>query len=628
MKTGNQRRNQERGVFPGLLFFVGLLLFMFVSVVPLQAAIDVSATLSPRSFPLDRAAALNITVKGSRSFQPQLPEVDGLIFHQRGQSTQMEFINGTLSSSVTLSYLVQAERSGTFTIPPIQVSSKDGEGATRPIRLEVTGSQSSAISRQTVTGAAPATRLRSGEAEKLAFLRVTPAKETSYPGEIVPVKIQIFFREGIKANLNSLPQLHGEGYVLQQLEREPVRSREGVNNTIYSVLTWESALSGIKEGSHDISIEIAATLLLPEQRRGSSFGGSSMFNDPFFNSFFSSYREKNVEVASPVQRLTVAPLPEQGQPDNFSGAIGEFELSVSADPVELSPGDPITLTMIVSGQGNFDRVQAPKLRSEKGWKTYTPSSELLKDGGPGQGKKVFEQAIVAKDLSMKEIPVIEFSYFDSAAGAYKTLSSNPIPVVFKEGGMGKIEPAPVPQMVPRTEAERQKTVIRDAAVKAPLEGLAPLQHVSGDMDQRLTPLFTKMWFQLVALLLLLLLATIMIVKIRAARYANNPRLQRDREMKALFEQGVREMNTCLAKKNAKAFLEKSQKTIREQLGLAWGVQSAAITHADLKRRLPEDSILPVVFRAADESAYGGQSLSQQEMQDFFDRLKTELETLI
>ena len=604
-----------------------LVLFVFAVVPALQAAVEVSATLSPGVFPLDRAAALNITATGVRSFQPGIPEVDGLSFHRRGQSTQMEFINGALSSSVTLTYIVQADRVGGFTIPAIQVSTKDGTAMTQAIPFEVTAPQTATATatQQSALAGASTTRLRSGEAAKLAFLRVTPAKERSYLGEVVPVQIQVFFRDGIKANLNSLPQLHGEGYVLQQLGREPAQTREHVNNTSYVVLTWESALSGIKEGAHEISIEIDATLLLPEQRRRSS-SGHSMFNDPFFNSFFSSYQEKNVKVASPARTLTVLPLPDKGKPKDFSGAIGDFHLSVSANPVELSPGDPITLNMTVSGQGNFDRVQAPKLSTGKGWKTYTPSSEFLEYGGPdpGRGKKVFEQALVAKDATLKEIPAIEFSYFDPTAALYKTLSANPIPLTIQEAVMGTAVPEPVKKEL-RDEVNKSAKSV--AVVEPSVSGLAPLQLVPGYMDQKLTPLFARQWFQLVAVLLFLFLATAVIMKMRAVRYANNPRLQRDQEMKHLLGLGMKEIDQSLTVNDTKGFLEICRKIIQEQLGLVWEVSSGAITLADLKKRLPEDSVLLSVFRAADESAYGGQKLSQQEMKEFADRLRSELEGL-
>jgi len=604
---------------------VCFMLFVFVVVPSLQAAVEVSADITPRSFPIDRAAAFNITVTGVRVFQPVMPEVEGLQFHQRGKSSQVEIINGDYSSSVTLTYLVQAERIGRFTIPPIEISTKEGTAMTKEVLFEVTGSQTAAVTPQAQSSGNPAARLRSGEGQKLAFLRVLPAKDKSYPGEVVPVQIKVYFRDGIKANLNSLPQLHGDGYVLQQLGREPAQTREHVNSIPYSVLSWDSAFSGIKEGTHDISIEIDTTLLLPEQQRSSS-PGHSMFNDPFFSSFFSSYREKNVKIASPSLRLSVLPLPEEGRPADFSGAIGDFHLSVSASPDELAPGDPITLNMTVSGQGNFDRVQAPKLSTEKGWKTYTPSSEFLKDGGPGQGKKVFEQALVAKDPALKEIPAIEFNYFDPAAAAYKTLTAKPIALKIKKAAAEVVDT--VVSKNTQTEKEEKPDVESVQEVEPPLGGLAPLKLTSDSMDQKLSPLFARKWFQILVAVLFLIAIIAGIMKNRATRYANNPRLQRDQAMKNLLGLRMTEIDEALSAHDTKGFLASCRKTIQEQLGLVWNIEAAAITLADLKKRLPEESVLLGVFNAAEESAYGGQELSQQQMQEFSDRLKVELEALV
>ena len=603
-----------------------LLLFLLAGTQSLKAAVEISASLNTRSFPLDRAALLNIQVTGVKSFEPQLPEVDGLRFYHRGQSTQVEIINGAYSASVTSTYLVQASREGKFTIPAIRIKAGAESAKTEPINFEVTASNSSPAPQTGRSGASSTARLRSGNSDEVAFLRVMPAREKSYSGEVVPVQIKVYFRDGLKANLNSLPLLIGEGFVLQQLEREPVQSRELVGNTQYTVLTWNSSLSGIKEGTHELSVELDATLLLREQRRIPR-NRNSMFNDPFFgdsffDNFFGSYREKEVKIASPELNLTVLPLPKEGKPENFGGAIGDFRLQVAADPVELQPGDPITLTMTVSGQGNFDRVQAPKLSREQGWKSYTPSSEFLKDGDPGHGKKVFEQALVAKDSTLSEIPAVEFSYFDPETVSYKTLTSNPIPLKIK-GMVEKKEPA-------RKKIEKKKEariVQTKQAAEPPISTLAPLQLVPGSMDQTIEPLYGKKWLQLLVLVLLLVLSGATIYKLRKTRLANNPLLQRNQARKHLLTLRLKEIENTLVANDTRKFLAACRSAIQEQLGLAWETEAAAITLADIEKRLPAGSVLVEIFRAAEESAYGGQELSGEQSRKFAEALKQELEGL-
>ncbi len=602
---------------------LGTVLFLLLTLPVVQSAyaeVEVTASLNVSSFPLDRAAALTISVTGARSSEPQMPEVEGLRFYQRGQSTQMNLINGAYSASVSTLFHVEAFREGDFTIPAIKVVTGEGTVMTRPITFTVTAPQAATVQPQTSGGSSSA-RLRSGESDKVAFLRVLPVKEKSYNGEIVPVQIKVYFRDTIKANLNSLPQLQGDGFVLQQLEREPEQTRELVNDSRYNVLSWQSALSGIKEGVHQLSVDIAATLLLPEQRT-SPFGG----HDPFFNNFFSSYSEKEVTIASPPLSLTVLPLPLDGRPEGFSGAIGDFNLDVTASPLTVSPGDPITLTMTLSGQGNFDRVQVPKLATEEGWKTYTPSSEFLKDGGPGHGKKIFEQALVAKDQNLRQIPAIRFSYFDPLSTTYKTLIADPVPLNIQER-----ETEEAPSVAAKVDKDQGKEEMKPAEaeleVVPPLNGLAPLQLTPGELNQELTPLFVRKWFQVLAGLLLLLLLVVLVLKLRAARYAGNARLQREQAMKHLLLLRVQEIEQALAVNDSRGFLAACRRAIQEQLGLVWEMEAGAITYADLEKRLSTDSPLLPIFRAADESAYGGQELNPQEMQGIVSELKKELEGL-
>jgi hypothetical protein len=600
--------------------FLLLLISLLFTAGSLHAEVTATATLSSTRFSLDDAAQLTVNVQGIRSSQVHMPEVDGLQFQQRGQSTRMEYVNGVYSASVSSLYQVDAIRVGKFTIPPIKVSTKDGDLYTAAIKLEVTDAKTATSSRPSGQGNMSTTRLRSGESDEVAFLRVSPVKNTSYSGEVVPVRIKAYFRDGIQANLNSLPQITGEGFVLQQLEGEPLRMREVVGNEYYTVLTWDFALSGIKEGKHVLSMELDATLLLRQQQRD-PFGR----NNSFFGDFFSSYREKEVKVASPNLEMEVLSLPEEGRPENFSGAIGDFRLQVKADPLKVSQGDPVTLTMTVSGQGNFDRVQAPQLQGEEGWKTYTPSSEFLKDGDDHHGKKVFEQAIVAKASNLTEIPAITFSYFDPESKSYKSLVSSPVPLQVQEVVTVKKEVEPQQGKVQKSE--EQSVAPAQVAVQQAIPGLAPLQLDSSNMNQTLEPLFAKKWFQFLCAALLLVILAAISFKVRMARLAANPKLQRQQAMKQLLVVREKEIAARLENNDSHGFLATCRSTIQEQLGLLWETEAAAITLADLQKRLSPDSILVAIFRAAEESAYSGQELSTQQMQDCASGLKKELEIL-
>ena len=102
------------------IFFIFQMLLLFVPF-PARAEITVDASLSNQSFPVDRAARLTITVSGSRSADIQMVEVEGLRFHNRGQSSQVSITNGNYSSSISSNFIREPLKPGTYTIPPISV---------------------------------------------------------------------------------------------------------------------------------------------------------------------------------------------------------------------------------------------------------------------------------------------------------------------------------------------------------------------------------------------------------------------------------------------------------------------------------------------------------------------------
>ncbi len=610
-----------------------------------HGAPSVSASLDARRFSVDQAATLTITINDADGTIAELPRVDGLDFQQRGRSSRHQIINGSLSSSVATFFLVQALRPGTFTIPPIAVTVDGKRLLTEPISFEVTSAAAGVPSLPNPEGgAAPPSRSGAqavGEKEQMAFLRVSPVKEESYTGEVLPIEIKAYFRRGLRATLNTQPRLNGDGFVLSESKQEPVQTEEMVDNVPYSVLTWPGTLSGIKEGSHNVSVAIEATLLLPDnRRRGAPMGDDPFFGNDLFADFFNQQRvqEKKIQIVSKEMTLQVLSLPAEGKPAGFGGAIGKFALQVKAQPTDVGPGDPITLTMTVAGAGNFDRVEAPVLSQPEGWKSYPPSAKFTPGVSLGQGSKVFDQAIIARSGDKTSIPPLAFSFFDPEAGKYQTLHSDPILLHTSKtegseksenksagddrsgGGQGRSDTAGIEKTMPQKSNGDQSG--RPAA-----SPLAPLHSKMGSLQQGLIPLITQTGFQMVLLALFLLLVGVILFKIRARRLAGNPVLCRQQEMVRLLELRLREIRKNQEQGSNRDFLAICRRTLQEQLGLLWQTGPAAITLADLRQRLAPDSELIILFATAESGAYVGHLLSSQEMAEYVEKLEHALRQL-
>ncbi len=355
----------KRTIFTLVLFVI---LGIFTASAGMTKDVTVEASLSPASFSVNEGARLRLVVNGLRkNAEFDMPELENIKFHPRGQSSQTSFINGKMSASITYNFIVQALAPGNYSIPPIEIRAGGENLATQQISFEVTAS-----------GAGAAGGNSKGKSVKeIAFISVSELGD-HYPGEIVPVTIKAYFSQNYRVDLNSLPTLKGDGVVMPQLGNEPEQVKEVVGGEPFHVLIWKTSLSGIKTGKHGLQFSLDASVLVPQKRRNrspfSTFGGS-MFDDSGFDSFFGNVERRPITANSPELIFNVEPLPEEGKPENFTGAIGNFTMDIGATPRRVEVGEPITLTMSISGEGNFNRVEAPVFPRSSSWKTYSPTSD-------------------------------------------------------------------------------------------------------------------------------------------------------------------------------------------------------------------------------------------------------------
>jgi len=124
----------------------------------------------------------------------------------------------------------------------------------------------------------------------------------------------------------------------------------------------------------------------------------------------------------------VQPLPTEGRPDSFSGAVGQYQISTFAVPSNVRVGDPIQLVIDISGEP-IETIPAPDLTAipQLNEDFRVPTETLA--GTSRDNQKRFTQTIRAKRADVKEIPAIEFAYFDPQAGQYAVAHSEPIPVL-------------------------------------------------------------------------------------------------------------------------------------------------------------------------------------------------------
>src|SRR5438270_70830 len=399
----------------------------------------ITAVLTSSEVVVGETVQLEIQIDNTRAsaITPRAIDVPGLQIHYTGESTQMTMRNLSVSSSITYSYTILPEKSGTFKIPSQTIRVGKDNLQTPELTLRVGDSPRATAGgrgNRTPSGSAPAGSGQNAD-EKIAFAELLVPKKSAYVGEIIPVVLRIGFKSRTQLRELAVPQINGQGYTVQKLS-EGEKNLETIDGQSYVVFTYKTAISAARPGDFQIGpVEEKANVLVARRSPGvrrrpfDPFNGEDPFSDPFFSMPFAGLMEQHeINIKSDPVPLEVKPLPA-GAPASFSGAIGSFTMTAEANPKRVQLGDPITIKAAIAGRGNFDRMNAPELSDERGWHKYPPSSNFKQDDDVGiSGTKSFE-LVVSPNEKLATIPPLVFTYFEPVKEKYVTLQSETVPLI-------------------------------------------------------------------------------------------------------------------------------------------------------------------------------------------------------
>jgi hypothetical protein len=163
---------------------------------------------------------------------------------------------------------------------------------------------------------------------------------------------------------------------------------------------------------------------------------------------------KTLTTAANEIALQVRSLPEEGKPRGFSGAVGNYSFSISADVTDVRVGDPIRLTMTVKGDGLLDQIPRIDLAELPDVTRDFSVVETLEPGEVLNDRVIFEQVVRPKRDAVDGFPSIPFTYFDTRTGEYGNAWSNVVPLTVDPApGLGPLEEFGVVAETGRTPAE-------------------------------------------------------------------------------------------------------------------------------------------------------------------------------
>ena len=574
------------------------------------AAASVDAAIEPSQIEMGDSAQLTITTSGAGTLSVALPVVSGLEFRVVGQSRQIQIINGATLESTSTIIRVTPEEPGVFTIPGLtphsppmvlRVVPGNGSGSSSPYNGASPG----------LTPYIPGSGANSGvhlTPDGSAFVNLQIPKHELYVGESVPVEIQVGMRDGFVASINGLPKLNNSDFTLNNLSRQPEHSAKSVDGKPFTVYTWHSLLAAVKPGTYSLSFQTPMTVRVRTRPRTDSMI-DDLLGDPFLQNIFGVTVPKNVDVSSPEAAIKVLPLPAQGRPSDFSGAVGTFKISADVSSAKNTAGDPLTLRMHVTGSGNFDRVDSNMLEAGSEWKTYEPKATFSSTDPTGfRGEKTFEQPLIASQPGAQTIPPLSFSYFDPATHRYETAHSAPLPVTVSPAANAANEPPPASPSASAPATPRTP----GAPADEPHSGLRPDHAVTEARVASLVPPYFQPRFIAIPTVLALLFGGGWIALRRRERNALDIHRERERIRSQTIRTLTEQMAGAAAKRDAPSFFNAARSVLQQTLNARWpDTPAEQITLDELDARLdgPDKNDIREIFILADEANYSGDALT-------------------
>ena len=138
-----------------------------------------------------------------------------------------------------------------------------------------------------------------------------------------------------------------------------------------------------------------------------------------------SYITSTRTLQTTATKIKVLPLPEEGKPANFSGAVGHFSLSMNFPTRSLNAGETAEGEVVIAGKGNFKLFDMPKLTFPPALEVYAPKEkEHLTNSASGiNGDITHTYTIVPQYKGKFPVPALNFSFFNPDTQQYETLSS-------------------------------------------------------------------------------------------------------------------------------------------------------------------------------------------------------------
>ncbi len=389
--------------------------------VPAQEEVSFKMSLSKSTLGINERIRVDFVMnKDGDNFEP--PSFDGFrVVMGPSQSISSSWVNGVRSFSKTFSYTIAPIEKGRFKIGQARI---EIDGEIYKTNTEMV----------TVTDAVkkPSEEMTAEDiANESLHLVAEVSKENPYLNEKVTVVYKLYVGSDISVtNFRAIDNPTFNNFWNQDIPVTQYTFQSGFykGKAAQFVVLKRVVLYPQKTGKLTLEpLVLDITAEVPTNRRD-FFGGRL-------------YAQTNKTVTAGKRSIQVRPLPEQGKPASFNGAVGSFDFFVNSSKNILNANESLQATVEVTGTGNLKLFSLPELKLPAALEVYEPEfKEKVTSNISGmKGKISNEYTVIPAFKGKYPIPEVTFSYFDPSLEKYISLQSKPILINVIEGPLPSSE---------------------------------------------------------------------------------------------------------------------------------------------------------------------------------------------
>lgn len=417
----------------GCALLLPLIAFFVSAQSPSQ--VEVLATVDRNQMSEGDTFTLTISVSSSESFnvsEPRLPNLENfdLINHWKGSESQSTFINGKFQvhRKQTFNFMLAPKKTGTLRIAEAEVNVNGEVKRTLPIDIKVLAG---------TPGGAPNVAQNEDESEPLSpedqmdqifsqllqrrlqpgfktqptnpkesfFIQVQVDKTKAYAGEQVTASFYIYTPGQIR-DIDTLKYPNLKGFWKEDID---IATRLDFTNEVINGLVYKKAL-------------LASYALFPIKPGKAVVDSYKAKCTVFSLSSYGFGRPAVYTKASKPVAIEVLPLPEAGKPNDFSGAVGNFQVTATLDNLTVPVNQPVSLKVRFEGRGNAKLIDLPALHLPSSVEMYDTKSDA-KFFANGTSYKEFEVLLIPREPGEFKIPSMSVSAFDPNSNQYYSRST-------------------------------------------------------------------------------------------------------------------------------------------------------------------------------------------------------------